>query len=274
MAGRTNEDICNLALLYSGVNQKIGSLTEAGNKAAQACNTIFDEKRSNLISAFRWPFAVKRKQLTPYSGAVYAAATAYGLSELVQFGNNVYRSLLAANTGHQPDLDASAAWWAQVTRDGYAYVCPLPADCVDPIAVWEKLTISSSAAPPIWMFGTDQTGANLRNPRSSGRVPMAIENANDGSDNLVLLTDLDAPVLKYTADVINPAVFPTEFVEALAWEMSGDLARGLRGDEKKGDSCDKKAKVKLAEAYVISMRENQEDVEPISEFEAARQGSA
>lgn len=269
---RTNEDICNMALLYSGVNQRIGSLLAAGDKAAQACNTIFAEKRSNLISAFRWPFAIKRTQLVPVNGAAYAAATAYAKGQNVQFGQNVYRSKLDANTGNQPDLDASAAWWAQVTRDGYAYVCPIPDDCVEPIGVWEKLTVSSAGSPPVWLFGTDQSGANLRNPRSSGRQPMAIENANDGTDNIVLLTDLDTPILKYTADVTNPAAFPTEFVEALAWDLAGPLARGLRGDEKKGDSCEKIAKLKLQDAYVISMRGQQEDAEPVSEFEAAREG--
>lgn len=273
MAGRTNEDICNMALLYSGVNQKIGDLADTGNKAAQACNTIFAEKRSNMISAFRWPFTIKRQQLVPLSGDTYDEAVTYGLGEYAQFGQNVYKSLQAANLGNQPDLNESAAWWAQVTRDGYAYACPLPDDCVEPIGVWEKLTVSSTESPPLWLFGTDQSGTNLRNPRSSGRQPMAIENANDGTDNLILLTDLDTPILKYTADVTNPAAFPTEFVEALAWEMAGELARGLRGDEKKGDSCDKKAKVKLAEAYVISMRGQQDDAEPVSEFEAAREGS-
>lgn len=272
MPARTNEDICNMALLYSGVNQKIGSLTDAGNKAAQACNTIFAEKRSNMISAFRWPFTIKRVQLVPFSGAVYAAGTTYGAGEYAQFGQNVYRSLLAANTGHQPDLDASAAWWVQVTRDGYAYACPLPDDCVELIGIWEKLSVSATDAPPVWLFGTDQSGANLRNPRSSGRQVMVIENANDGTDNTILLTDLDTPILKYTADVTNPAMFPTEFVEALAWELAGPLARGLRGDEKKGDSCDKIAKIKLADAYVISMRGQQEDAEPVSEFEASREG--
>jgi hypothetical protein len=273
MPARSVEDICNMALLYAGVNQRIGSLTQAGSASAQACNTIYDEHRRNMMSAFRWPHAIRRKQLAPYSGSVYSATQVYAQGDLAQFGNNVYRSIQAANTGNQPDLNTSVAWWTQVTRDGYAYVCPLPDDCIDPIGIWEKLTVSSFGLPPLWLFDRDQSGANLRNPRSSERMPFVLENANDGTDLQVLLTDLDTPILKYVADVSNPATFPTEFVEALAWDLAGPLARGLRGDEKKGESCDKKAKERLAEAFVISMRDQREDQQPISEFEAARGGS-
>lgn len=273
MPARSNEDICNMALLYAGVNQKIGNLAADRTAAAQACNTIFVEHRRNIMSAFRWPFAIRRRQLTPYSGSAYDAIHTYGVGEHSQFGSNVYRSLLAGNLNRQPDQNSSAAWWFQVTRDGYAYVCPLPDDCVDPIAVWEKPTISALSQPTVFFFNKDLSGNNLRNPRSSGRLPYALENANDGTDLEVLLTDLDAPILKFVADVSNPSAFPSEFAEALAWDLSGPLARGLRGDEKKGDSCDRKAKEKIAEAFVISMRDQQEDEEPVSEFEASREGA-
>lgn len=270
MAGRTNEDICNMALLYAGVNQKISKITD-NNAASQACNTVFDEKRKNLISAFRWPFAIRRKQLVPYSGVAYDATRTFAAADLSQFGDNVYRSLLAVNLNHQPDQAASAAWWVQVTRDGWAFVCPLPDDCLDPIEAWEKPTVSAFSTPPIYNF-KDPSSYNLRNPRSGQRSPFKLENANDGTDLQVLLTDIDTPILRYTADVSNPAVFPTEFVECLAWHVAGPLAMGMRGDEKKAESCARMAARKEAEAFVVSMRDQQEDEEPVSEFEASREG--
>lgn len=272
MPARSIADICNMALLYAGVNKKIGSLTQVNSAEAQACNTIYDEHRRNMISAFRWPFTVKRGQLVPYFGATYDANTVYAAGALATYGVNVYRSLLAGNAGHTPSDNASAAWWFQVTRDGYAFACPLPDDCLDPIEAWEKPTVSAFATPQIYNF-RDPSDFNLRNPRSSQRAPFKLENANDGTDLEILLTDIDTPILKYTADVQNPEAFPTEFVEALAWDLAGPLARGLRGDEKKGDSCDRRAKEKMAEAFVVSMRDQQEDQEPVSEFEAARNGS-
>lgn len=271
MASRTNEDICNMALLYAGINTRINSLTQANRPEAQACNTIFNEHRLNMMSAQRWPFAQRRKQLVPYSGSTYDASAVYAKDVLVQYGSNVYKSLQAANAGNIPSDNASAAWWVQVTRDGYLYVCPLPDDCVDPVEAWPKLNVSAFSVPVARDY-RDNTGYSLRTPRSNQREPFRLENANDGTDLEVLLTDLLNPILRYTADVSNPAAFPSEFVEALAWDLAGPLSRGLRGDEKKGDSCDKTAARKAAEAFVISMRDQQEDTEPISEFEAARNG--
>lgn len=271
MPERTIEDICNLALLYSGSNIRINSITQPNNAAAQACNTVYDEHRRNMLSAQRWPFAAKRKQLVPYSGAAYDANLVYAVNVLAQYGSNVYRSLQAANAGHTPSDDASAAWWVQVTRDGYLYVCPLPDDCIDPIEVWPKLNVSANSAPVARDY-RDNTGYSLRTPRSDQREPFKLENADDGTDLEVLLSDLASPILRYTSDITNPAAFPSEFAIALAWDLAGPLARGMRGDEKKGDSCDVMARRKAAEAFVTSMRDQQEDVEPISEFEAARGG--
>ena len=271
MAARADVDICNMALLYAGVNQKIGKLTDL-TAAAQACNTIYDEHRRNMLSALRWPFAIKRAQLVPYAGVTYDATRVFALGDLAQYGANVYRSLQAANLNHTPSDNASAAWWFQVTRDGYSFVCPLPPDCLDPIEAWEKPTVSAFGLPMVFSFA-DQKDFNLRNPRSDQRVPFKIENINDGTDLEVLLTDIDTPILRYTADVTNPAAMPTEFVEALAWDLAGPLAIGLRGDEKKGVACAAMAKAKLADAYVVSMRDQQEDQEPVSEFEAAREGT-
>jgi hypothetical protein len=267
--GRTAEDICNLALLYAGVNQRIGSLNDATD-LAQACNTLYVENRKNQFSDFRWPFAIKRQQLTPLSGVVYTTVQTFAQRDLTTYGPNVYRSLQAANLNNQPDI--SPSWWVQVTRDGWAYVCPLPDDYLDFIAIWEKPTVSAFGTPPVFT-PRDFSQGNLRNPRSMDRTPAKIENANDGTDAIVLLTDVDTPILEYAADVQNPGVYPTEFVELLAWRMAGPLAISQRGDEKKGEACMRMAAVKLGEAFIVSARDQQEDEEPVSEFEASREGA-
>lgn len=272
MAPRTDVDICNMALLYAGVNIKINSLTQPNSAEAQACNTIYDEHRRNMMSALRWAFARRRRQLTPLSGVTWDAVTTFAQGQLANFGSNVYRSLQNGNTNNPPADNASAAWWKQVTRDGWSFVCPFPDDCLDPIAIWEKPQVSQFSTPQVFYFAKTSDGYVLRAPPNAGRTPFAVENSDDGNDQEVILTDMDQPVLSYTADVSNPSAFPTEFVEALAWDLAGPLARGLRGDEKKGDSCDKKAQARMAEAFVITMRDQQEDPEPQSEFTAAREG--
>lgn len=272
MAARANEDICNMALVYAGANQKIQALSQLNSAAAQALNSIFVERRRALLGEFRWPFAIVRKQLVPIAGNPFDG-TAYALNALVSYGSNVYRSLQAANTNNQPNLAASAAWWQQVTRDGYAYVCPLPGDCLDPIGVWQNLGVSANNLTPLWVFGKpDLQFPNLRNPRSDERAPFVLENSDDGYDNQVLLTDLDTPVLKYVKDMVSPSGFTSKFAEAFAWDLSGPLAMALRGDEKKAQSCAMMAKIKLDEAIGSVMRDMQADAEPVSEFEASREG--
>lgn len=249
MAGRTVETICNMALVYAGVNQRIGSINDK-TPAAQICNTFYDEKRKVLQGQQRWSFMTKRKQLTPFSGNTFDVAHTYALGDLVQFGDNVYKSLLATNLGHQPDLDASAAWWFQVTRDGWAFACPLPDDFIDTVESWDK-------------------GST---PFPEDREPYAIENMNDGTDQMVFLTNLSKPILRYTADVQNPEAFPDDWVEALAWHLAVPLAIGLRGDEKKAATCAITAGRKESEAAVSDLRSRQEEEEPVSEFEMARGG--
>lgn len=268
MPARSDADICNLALLHAGVNQRIGALTDA-SAAAQACNTVYVEYRRQMHNEFRWPHATKRVELFPYAGAVYAAAQVFNQGDLTQFGRNVYRSLQNANVGNEPDLDASAAWWFQVTRDGYAYVCPIPDDMVSPIKIWQKPTVSQTGVPQPLFF---PEGCNYRNPLSEERVPYVFENANDGTDLDVLLSDVLNPVLQYVADVANPAAFPPPFVDAFSWKLSVPLAMGLRGDEKKAAACEQMFHRALAEAFSSVMRDQQEDPEPASEFEAARHG--
>lgn len=279
MTARADVDICNMAALYAGLNKRISSLDD-GSALAQACKTVYDETRRKILSAFRWPHAIKRMELTPYSGDAFSTILTYAKGDLVQYGENVYRSLLDNNgpvpvtfpDGHRPDLSASAAWWFQVTRDGYAYASPLPDDVLNLISVWEKPTVSVFGQPPVFTFFQDTSGLTLRNPRSSGRIPFALENANDGSDMILLLSDVDTPVLKYVADVTNEAAFPSTFVEAMAWDLAGPIALGVRGDEDKAKFCNAKAKLAIGDAFISAMKDQQDDEEPISEFEAARTG--
>lgn len=273
MFARSQEDICNMALLYAGVNQRIDSIDALNSAEAQACKTIYVEHRRNMMSALRWAFARRRAQLVPLSGPTWDEVTTFAAGALANFGSNTYRSLLAGNLNHNPADAASSAWWKQVTRDGWAFVCSFPNDCLDPIAIWQKPTVSQFSTPQVFYFAKSSDGYNLRAPPNAGRTPFAVENSDDGQDTEVILTDVDSPVLSYTADIENPSAYTTEFVEALAWDLAGPLARGLRGDEKKGDSCDKIAKSKMAEAFVITMRDQQEDPEPENEFTNAREGS-
>ena len=268
---RSAEGICNLALARAGASDRITSLAGDNTRASEACQTTYDETRRAFIMDHKPLWAIKRQILTPLSGVTWTAGQTFGLGDMSLFGADVYRSLQAGNTNHEPDT--SPAWWVQVTRDGWAYVCPLPADCLDPLQAWEAPTVSVNGVPQPFIGNLDPDDAfNLRNPLSYDRQPFALENANDGTDSLVLLTDLDAPVLKYIADVTNPSAYPSPFVQALAWSMAADLALDLKSDQSRSEYCSKQGMFWLGKAFTIDQRDQQQDPEPMSEFEAARRG--
>lgn len=271
MVPRSAENICNLALARAGASDRVSSLTTDNTRASEACQTSYDEHRRNLIQEHRPTWAIKRSILSPLTGVVWSSAQAFNLGDLATYGSNVYRSLQAANTNNVPST--SPAFWVQVTRDGWAYVCSLPPDCLDPLQTWEAPTVSQYGVPQPFIGNHDPDDAfNLRNPLSDDRQPVALENANDGTDNMVLLTDLDAPVLKYIADVTNPSAYPSPFVQALAWFVAADLAVDLKSDQSRSEYCQKMGNFFIGKAFIIDKRDQQEDPEPMSEFEAARRG--
>ena len=266
----SSTSICNMALGYAGVTKQISALTDP-SVAAQQCTNYYDQYLRQMLASFHWPWATRRAALNPYTGNTWAAVTAYTAGQLVQFGNNVYRALLGS-TGAEPDT--SPAQWFQVTRDGWGYTCPLPADCISPIAAWEAPDVSAGDSPRMWYFPSDSDlgQPGLRNPLSSQRPPFDIEDANDGTGTQVLITDLDSPILKYTAYITNTLSYSDLFIDALAWKLAVALNGALRSDEKKAASCEAMHVRRLAEAISGANRDKQEDPEPMSEFEAARMG--
>jgi hypothetical protein len=270
---RSPETICNLALARSGASDRVANLATDNTRVSESCQTSYDENRRTLIMEHRPLWAIKRQLLAPYSGLAWSAAGTYGLTDLVLYGANVYRCILAVNPASPTTPDLDQGHWAQVTRDGYGYACPLPPDCLDPLQAWEAPTVSSTGVPRAFAGSPDPEDAfNLRNPLSRDRQPFALENANDGTDDLVLLTDIDTPVLKYIADVTNPNAYPSPFVQALAWIVAADLALDLKTDQPRSEHCQKMGAYWLGKAFIIDQRDQQQDSEPMSEFEASRRG--
>lgn len=251
--------LCNMALGYAGVNARINSLDDP-SAAARACKTYYEQLRDDMLSNFSWPFAIRRADLTPYSGVVYDATHIYAQGDLVSYGSIVYRSLRDANLGVTPGT--SPVWWFQITRGGFSYVCPMPDDFINLISVYSKPNIGGSSA---------QSFAPLRAPRSEQRAPFQVEDANDGSGLSVLLTDLDHPVLRYTARITNTMSFSTSFVTALVWALAPPLCFALRADPKAATMLKQLADKEMGEAITAEQRSEREDPEPVSEFEAFRE---
>ena len=261
------EGICNMALGYAGVRARINSIEE-NTQAAQACKVYYDQYRSDLLNDYRWPFATRRRDLQPFTGSAWSSAQNYNLGDTAAFGATIYRSLQGANLNNQPNL--APAFWAQVTRDGWGFACSLPDDFVDEHYVYNKPVISSTQTIST-ILQNPSMAFPIRAPREDQRVPFAVEDANDGTGNQILLTDAITPTLVYTANITNPQSFSGPFVKALAYRLAPALIKALRADVKAAEVAKKEAQMEVAESIATEERGIREDPEPHSEFEAARE---
>ena len=130
-------------------------------------------------------------------------------------------------------------------RAGFARAFALPADCLHAQEVW----------------------CGTRNPTRAQRIPFALEADASGQ---VLLCDLDAPELLYTARVTNPGRFPPLFVDALAWNLAADLAIGLGLEESIAIRARGQYELVWSRAAAQALAQRQADPEPVSEFLSAR----
>ena len=189
--------VCNMALARVGVNSPIASLLDL-NTRAQACNTFYDQLRQNMFSNYNWPFTFRRAQLASFTAVAWSSGTTYAIGALSQYGSNVYRSLVAANLGNQPNV--SGGLWFQVTRDGWTYTAPMPPDMITPLQIWPPPAQSPSSGLSNVYAGsgynqgafypgglTPSPGAFAGNRalRAGQRIPYMIEDANDGTGTQV-----------------------------------------------------------------------------------------
>jgi hypothetical protein len=196
--------ICNLALQRAQVAKRIQNLDTDTSAEAGACRDSYDQARDEVLARYRWPFAEGQEQLSPLGSAAWASTTNYVVGDTVSYGARIYRSLQAVNLNRQPDT--SETFWRRVSRDGWAYVFVLPADCIQPREVY----------------------SGARDPRVSESTPF--RQGYDRDLGRLLFCDLPAPDLRYTARVDTPVLYPAGFTNALAWRLSVDLAQSQKAD--------------------------------------------
>jgi hypothetical protein len=264
--------ICNLALLKIGApGGLIGSLEDRSAEAA-ACKLLYPQARNDLLREHRWPFATRHAYLSQLGGDDWDADTTFALGDYVSYAPSadnvlnppeslssfVYLSLEANNTGNQPDT--SSTKWRQVSRAAWAYVFAFPDDVIAVHGLY----------------------AGIRAPRDDQQVPYAIEAEPSPGPGTVLLTDAGLPwalvdesrtgavELVYTAEITDPAQFPSDFTSVLAWRIAAELALTLRKDSSEAEKCTKMAAYLLGQAKAASRREVQPDRDPPPSWIAAR----
>lgn len=217
----TDKDIANMALANLGHTVQIADLALDNTTEAKYARMFLDSERIVCLSEYRWRWAEK-------------------LVALVE---------VAAPS---PLTD----WWHAV-REDWDHVYTLPADCVQPRALY----------------------ASTRNPRPEDAVPFA-QRLNEGGTAQVILTDEDpvttapkAPLLHYTWLQTDVTKYPQPFVRFFAWDLAVHLAKPvIGGDEGKRarDDAVKHRVFAFHDAWAFDARSYGPDQKPVSPSLAAR----
>lgn len=125
--------------------------------------------------------------------------------------------------------------------DGWTYAYALPDDCVP--------------------NGLRRIYPGTRNPRSDEETPHAIEYDGE-TDQVIVLTDDDAPEFVYTARITNTPKYAASFSRAVAARLGVYLITALRKDLKLVPLQEAKAGKALGEAISSAKRAVMPDQEP------------
>ena len=173
----TDLDIANMALGNLGHTVQIVNLATDSTTEAKNARLYLDSERDRCLAEYRWRWAEKRAVLTESTG-----------------------------TGD---------WWDMVHED-WQYVYALPADCVQPRALWP--------------------GTRNPAPRDTEPFDQRLDSAGTAK---VLVCDVKAstvapnkaPVLLYTWRNTTVTQYPQPFVDFLAWALAVKLALPVKGDQ-------------------------------------------
>lgn len=168
---------------------------------------------------------------------------------------HVLETLLAAAPWPFATTRASLALISDDSADssqvgGWGYTYALPAACITVLRVW----------------GGD------RIPIRTHKPPFLIE--YDATSGRVLRTDMestdDAPMqVEYVKYADNPALFPPNFRDALAWSLASDLAMALSVDDGRSNRARQMAELTTSRAAATALNE-QHEINPDSELIAER----
>lgn len=109
----------------------------------------------------------------------------------------------------------------------------------------------------------------MRYPADRFMVPFQVEWDAAGR---VILTDQQEAVLLYVKRVAEAERYPAPFVEAMAMRLASFIAMPLKNDPNLAQLLAQRAEESAQVAMASSLNESQQDLPPISEYEAAIHG--
>lgn len=133
-------------------------------------------------------------------------------------------------------------------NDEWGYSYRYPTDCIDIIRILSGQRTDTRDTRVSYKLGQDDVG-------------------------VLIYTDKEDAEINYVAKTENPALFPPDFVMALSFLLAFFIAPRITGGDpfKLGDRALKMFEVYVGRAQANAKNEEQEDVEPDSEFIRSRE---
>jgi len=100
---------------------------------------------------------------------------------------------------------------------------------------------------------------SLENPagRNAPPVPFSIE-LPTSPDVKTILTDIDEAIAIYTANIIQPSLYPSSFVNAFSLTLAHKLSNAIRGDEAMKEQVLKEYNSMISLAAVLNQKEGRD----------------
>lgn len=257
--------IWNMALSRAGHTDRVASELETPGESvvAEQCRLHYPHALKRILEAHRWQWATKQMRLaeisaqaktTPGAGqslftVAYAfvnptqvlverisggaatkleAVTDYTLSMWTPNANGEVTTVVPVGIGDSLRITVTT------TRVGWQYLYNLPADCVTPIAL---------------------LGEGMRHALTptEARIEFALMASDSGTGKLLCcnLPASEFECLEYIAFLDFPPMYPTLFIDALAFLLASELARPSAGPAKAND-CYQHYELALRKAIVAT----------------------
>jgi hypothetical protein len=212
----SDTSICNRALAKVGTRSTIASLTEQSNEAKQ-CNLIYTATRDEVEGMAFWNFTTKTIQL----------------------------ALLKSAPGTPTNPTGATIWTPAYPPPPWLYEYAYPTDCIQFRKIVPQISTGVIGVP---IFSNVVTMyPYVQGPAVRWEAQMDMD--SDGNQINVLVTNQYQAIGVYTAEIVNPALFSAQFVEAFVCALAAKLTIALTGDRGLAN-----INFQLANQYILQAR--------------------
>ena len=207
----TDVSIVNMALLKLGADT-ITALTDTTSKEAVTANALWEQVRDYVLTAHEWKCAIKRADLEL---SEWDATTTFAEGAVVEHEGNVYTALQEA-TNKDPETETTywSLAYSRTPEYEWDYQVALPSDCLRVLEIYGEVI-----GEPTW----------------------AVEGG-------YLLSNDDAPVIKYIYRNETETSYDALLIECLVYKLAAEMAYAIVGKESVENNMLQKYQMKLNEA--------------------------